>query len=134
MMKAIPEPVEALNKQYWRRCAEEKLCFQRCRGCGVWRHIPRAMCARCASMEWEWVQSTGRGKIFSWTVTHAPLHPLFAAEVPYALVLVELEEGVRMISGLRHCKLANLRLELPVEVVFERVAEDLAMPFFQPSV
>ena len=85
-------------------------------------------------MEWEWAQSSGRGKIFSWTVTRAPLHTAFAAQVPYALVIVELEEGARMISGLRNCKLENIRLGLPVEVLFERVAENLAMPFFQRSV
>jgi uncharacterized protein len=132
-MRITPEPVEELNKQYWQFCAQEKLCFQRCKDCGLWRHIPRPMCAGCNSLDWQWVQSSGRGKIFSWTVTRAPLHPAFAAQVPYALVIVELEEGVRLISGLKNCDVDHLELGMPVEVVFERLAENIFMPYFELS-
>ncbi len=133
-MRPIPEPVEELNKQYWAHCNAERLCFQRCVVCGKWRHIPRPMCAACGSLDWEWKASTGRGKVFSWTVTRAPLHPAFAADVPYAVLLVELEEGVRMISGFRNGSVESIELDMPVEVIFERINEDVAMPFFQPCV
>src|SRR5262245_52023320 len=122
-MRPIPEPLEELNKQYWAHCNEERLCFQCCASCGKWRHIPRPMCAACGSMDWEWKASSGRGKIFSWTVTRAPFHPMFAAFVPYAVLLVELEEGVRMISGLKNCSVEEIQLDMPVEVIFERISE-----------
>jgi uncharacterized OB-fold protein len=131
-MRVIPEPVEELNKQYWQHCNKEMLCFQQCKDCSVWRHIPRPMCAQCNSMNWQWVQSSGRGSVFSYTVTRAPLHPAFAAQVPYAVLVVELEEGVRMVSGLRGLPVDEVKIGMPVEVVFERVAENVAMPFFQP--
>ncbi len=132
-MRAIPEPIEELNKQYWRHCAEERLCFQKCKDCDTWRHIPRPMCATCGSVDWDWVASSGRGKIFSWTVTHAPLHPAFASDVPYAVLIVEMDEGVKMVSGLRNLSLDKIELGLPVEVIFERVTENIAMPYFQPQ-
>jgi uncharacterized protein len=131
-MRPIPEPIEELNKQYWQHCAQHRLCFQRCKDCGLWRHIPRPMCAGCNSMEWEWAESKGLGKVFSWTVTHAPFHPLLASLVPYAVLIVELEEGVKMVSGLRNLPIDKLELGLPVEVVFEQVAENMTMPYFQP--
>jgi uncharacterized protein len=83
-------------------------------------------------MDWAWAESSGRGKIFSWTVTHAPLHPAFASQVPYAVLIVELDEGVKMFSGLRNLTPDKIALGLPVEVIFERVTEDIAMPYFQP--
>lgn len=84
-------------------------------------------------MAWVWVESKGRGKIFSWTVTRAPLHLAFASQVPYAVVIVELDEGVKMVSGLRNLPLDKIEIGLPVEVMFERVAENMAMPYFQPA-
>jgi uncharacterized OB-fold protein len=83
-------------------------------------------------MQWEWKESSGRGRVFSWTVTRAPLHPAFAADVPYAVLLVELEEGVRMISGFRNGSVDEIELDMPVEVIFERLNKNVAMPFFQP--
>jgi uncharacterized protein len=132
MIKVIPEPVEELNKQYWAHCNEGRLCLQQCKACGKWRHIPRPMCAACGSMDWEWKAASGRGRVFSWTVTRAPLHQAFADDLPYAVLLVELEEGVRMISGLRNGSLEAIELNMPVEVSFERINENVAMPFFQP--
>jgi uncharacterized OB-fold protein len=131
-MRPIPEPVEELNKQYWQHCAQMRLCFQRCKGCGVWRHIPRFMCAICNSMEWEWAESKGRGKVFSWTVTHTPFHAMLASMVPYAVLIVELDEGVKMVSGLRNLPIDKIELEMPVEVIFEQVSENMAIPYFQP--
>jgi uncharacterized protein len=131
-MKLIPEPLEELNKQYWQHCASRRLCFQRCRDCGLWRHIPRPMCSACQSMDWEWAESNGRGKVFSWTVTRTPFHPLLASLVPYAVLLVEMDEGVKLVSGIRNLPIEKLELGLPVEVVFEQVSEVMAMPYFQP--
>jgi uncharacterized OB-fold protein len=131
-MRLVPEPIEELNKQYWQHCANRCLCFQRCKGCNAWRHIPRPMCASCNSMEWEWAESKGRGKVFSWTVTHAPFHKLLVSIVPYAVVIVQLDEGVKMVSGIRNLPIDKLELDLPVEVLFEQVSEEMVVPYFQP--
>jgi uncharacterized OB-fold protein len=91
------------------------------------------MCGKCNSPEWEWAQATGRGKIFSWTITRVPLHPAFASQVPYAVLLVEMDEGVKMVGGVRNLPLQEIELGMDVEVIFERVAENMAMPYFQPA-
>jgi hypothetical protein len=90
------------------------------------------MCARCGSWNWQWQPSSGQGRIYTWTVTHQPLHPAFADAIPYAVVVVELDEGVRLVSGLRELAVGDLRLDLPVEVILEPVSEGMALPFFRP--
>ncbi len=132
---AIPKPIpkpDRLNAEFYEHCAKEKLCFQRCNECRTWRHLPRSMCAKCGSTDWAWEESSGRGRIFSWTVTHQAIHPAFAGDVPFAVVVVELEEGVRMVSGLRDLPPEEISLDLPVEVEFERVSEQIALPYFRP--
>jgi acetyl-CoA acetyltransferase len=82
---------------------------------------------------WEWAASSGRGKIYSWTVVHQAMHPAVADEVPHAVVVVELEEGVRMVSRTRDVDPATLALALPVRVRFERVSDEFVLPFFAPA-
>lgn len=128
----LPQPDDDLVAEFWAHCAREELRFQRCSACGDWRHLPRLRCARCGSGEFNWDRSSGRGRVYSWTITHqAPLRA-FAGRVPYAALVVELEEGVRMVSGLVEATPDVLRLDLPVEVVFERVGPDAALPQFRP--
>ena len=131
--KPLPEPGDPLHQQFWALCNEERLCFQRCSGCGLWRHVPRDMCAECWSTEWEWVQSSGKGKLYTWTVVERPMHSGFFADVPYASIIVELEEGVRMVSMMRDLPMDELKINLPVEVVFERASETVALPYFRPA-
>ena len=128
----VPAPQDELKAQFWEHCAEGKLCFQRCSDCGAWRHLPRYLCAKCHSDAWEWAESQGRGVIFSWTVTHRPMHPAFTPVLPFAAVIVELEEGVRMVSGVRGIANEDLALDLPVELVFDRVSDEMSLPFFRP--
>jgi uncharacterized OB-fold protein len=130
--RPVPEPDSDLIAAFWDHCAHERLCFQRCSRCGAWRHLPRYLCSACGSPDWQWQRSTGRGRVFSWTVTHQPLVRDFPEPVPYAVVVVELEEGVRMVSGLRDLAPAALTLDLPVEVVFETVGRGMKLPFFRP--
>ena len=127
-----PRPKTDLDEAFWAHCAEQRLCFQRCTRCERWRHLPRMMCPDCGSDAWTWQPSSGRGRLFSWTVSHRAPHPAFAAEVPYTVALVELEEGVRMVSGLREVSPEALQLDLPLEVVFESLEGGGALPFFRP--
>ena len=125
----VPSPEDELKAEFWEHCANEKLCFQKCRDCGTWRHLPRYLCAQCHSANWQWAESSGRGVIFSWTVTHRPMHPAFTPYLPFAAVIVELEEGIRLVSGVRDISNEDLALDLPVEVVFEKVSDSMSLPF-----
>ena len=117
--------------EFYTYCKQHELRFQRCTNCRTWRHVPRDMCARCGSFEWEWAKSSGKGKLFSWTTAMQPMLPQFADLVPYSPVVVELEEGVRMLSWLTDVEDADLRLDLPLEVVFDDVTPEVTLPKFR---
>ena len=129
-VKFTPTP-EGLNAEFYAACAKGKLYFQRCDACATWRHPPRTLCATCGSWKWSWQPSNGRGRVYTWTVTHQPLHPAFTDETPYAVIVVELEEGVRLVSGLRDCAPSELKLDLAVVVEIEKVSDTMALPFFR---
>jgi uncharacterized OB-fold protein len=122
-----------LNGEFYRRVASGELCFQRCDDCGAWRHPPRFACARCGSMRYTWTPSSGRGRVFSWTVTHRPIDPAFADELPYAVLVVEMDEGVRVVANLRGLEPAGLVLDLPVVAELERRSETVGLVFFRPA-
>ncbi len=128
--KPLPKP-EGLNADFYRECANGRLCFQRCDDCGSWRHLPRYLCASCGSAAFRWTESSGRGRIFSWTVTHQAAHPAFAADTPFAIVVVEMEEGVRLVSDLPGVPLDSLAIDLPVEVFLESRSSEIGLPHFR---
>lgn len=134
MPKPIPKVLDAIEQEFWDKCQDGTLYFQKCTSCGVWRFLPRYICAKCGSFEFEWTPSSGKGHIFSWTVTHQAFHPAFAADIPYIAAVVELEEGVRMATRLVDCASDKVALNMPVEVCFERIAEDFILPCFQPVI
>ena len=128
----LPQPDDDLVAAFWEFCAREELRFQRCSACSTWRHLPRLRCAACGSPDFRWERSSGRGRVYSWTVTHQSPMSAFAARAPFAVLVVELDEGVRMVAGLVEASPAALRLDLPVEVVFERRSPEWALPNFRP--
>ena len=131
-MYKLPLPrVGGYSAEFYRFCKEHELRFQRCTDCGAWRHVPRDMCAKCGSCAWEWARSSGRGKIFSWTTARQPMMPQFADKIPYSPVIIELEEGVRMVSWLTDVTPDELELEIPVEVVFDDVTPEVTLPKFR---
>ena len=128
--KPLPE-LEGYAGEFYGFCKKGELRFQRCSDCGTWRHVPREMCASCSSFNWTWELSSGRGTIFSWTVTDRPLHPDFAGDVPYAPTIVEMDEGVRLLTEVVDCAPEDLDIGLPVEVVFEEVTSKVTLPKFR---
>lgn len=95
--KPTPQPTP-LSQRYWEAAAAGRLVLQRCAACGKLRHYPRLLCDQCYSDQVEWQPASGRGRIHSWTVAHHAFHKAFADELPYTLVTVDLEEGVRALG------------------------------------
>jgi uncharacterized OB-fold protein len=132
--EATPRPLPALQGltgEFYAWCAKGELRFQRCDGCGAWRHVPREMCAKCGSPAWSWTRSSGRGRIFTWTVAARAMHPGFAADAPYAPVVVEMEEGVRLVSQMIDCPPEALAIDMPVVVEMVAAAPDVVLPKFR---
>jgi uncharacterized protein len=128
--KPLPE-LDGHSGDFYRFCRQGELRFQRCKSCSAWRHVPREMCAECGSFDWEWARSSGRGRLFTWTVVTRALHPAFADSVPYAPAVIELEEGVRLLSQVLDCPPAELEVGMPVEVVFRPVTSEVTLPMFR---
>jgi uncharacterized OB-fold protein len=129
--KPLPEMTPTM-KPFWDAARRHELVVQRCRGCGTPRFPARDICSRCLSRDAEWSRVSGRGTVFSWAVMHQVYHPGFASEVPYAVVVIELEEGARLVTNVVGCPPGDIRAGLPVEVVFEDVAPEVTLPKFRP--
>jgi len=128
--KPIPEIDETLAP-FFAAAKERRLVVQRCGGCGRLRFPPRELCNVCLAVEATWIPVSGRGEIYSYNVMHQVYHPGFAREVPYAVVMVKLAEGPAMISNLVDCPLDEIRIGMPVEVVFEEVSPEVTLPKFR---
>lgn len=126
----IPRPLVDLDTAgFWEGVKRHELVFQRCKQCGTWLHPPRPMCPKCHSLEKEWAPVSGKGAVYSWVTYLEPPHPGFKA--PYSVVLVELEEGMRLISNMVDAKPEEIYIGMPVEVAFDDLAEDLTLPKFR---
>ncbi|MBI2857557.1 MAG: OB-fold domain-containing protein [Chloroflexi bacterium] len=119
------------NQEFWQACKRRELVLQRCPDCKTFRHPPRPMCHGCNSMKVEWVRSRGRGTVFSYVITVEPVHPALAGKVPFATVVVELDEGVLLTSNVIDCDPYAISIGMPVEVTFEDVAEGITLPKFR---
>jgi uncharacterized OB-fold protein len=119
-------------KPFFDAAHRHQLVVQRCRGCGAHRFPARDQCSTCLSRESDWVAASGRGTVFSFAVMHQVYHPGFAGEVPYAVVVIELEEGARLVSNLVDCPVRDVRIGMPVEVVFDDVTPEVTLPKFRP--
>jgi len=130
--KPVPD-ISPDTRPYWDGLKEGRLMLQRCADCGKIRHYPRPVCDGCYSMNVGWVQASGRGSIHSYTISHHPFHAGFKEELPFILVTVDLEEGVRLNAQARHISENEVRIGLPVRIGTERATDDFALPVVMPA-
>ncbi|MFI5396772.1 MAG: Zn-ribbon domain-containing OB-fold protein [Candidatus Binatia bacterium] len=129
-----PRPrIDEESKGFWEACQRHELYLQKCRTCGALRYYPRALCPSCLSADPEWVLSSGRGTVYTYTVTYQNQSPGFREELPYVLAYVELEEGVRLLTNIIGCAPAQVRIGMPVQVSFDDVTSDVTLPKFKPA-
>jgi uncharacterized OB-fold protein len=126
----VPE-VSELTRPYWEGAARGALMLQRCRACGRFRHPPTVVCADCGAFEVDWVPASGRGVIYSYTTVIHPVHGAVQDKVPYSVVLVDLEEGVRVVSTVVDATDDDLSIGLSVTALFEKLTPTIGLPKFQ---
>ena len=127
----MPSP-SALSAGFWEAAKRHELVVQRCAACGRLRHYPQYLCPQCHSDEWSWTAVSGKGTVYSYAVAHRSFHPAWNGRVPYAVVTVTLDEGVRMVSDLDPDDTARVAIGLPTEVFFEDVpGTDVTVPRFR---
>ena len=130
-----PKPVPVVNpwaKPFWDAAREEKLVIQHCKDCGTNIFYPRIACPNCFSDNVEWIQASGKGTVYTYTVVENNPPSAFIADLPYVVAVVKLEEGVQMLSNVVMCKPEDVRCDMPVEVVFETLNNEFKLPKFRP--
>ena len=134
-MENPQKPVPVVNpwaKPFWDAALEERLTFQKCSKCGTNIFYPRIACINCFSDDLDWVDASGKGIVYSYTVVENNSPSSFAGDCPYVVAIIKLEEGVQMLSNIVGCDPYEVRCDMPVEVVFERLNEDFKLPKFKP--
>ncbi|MER7690618.1 bifunctional MaoC family dehydratase N-terminal/OB-fold nucleic acid binding domain-containing protein [Streptomyces sp. NPDC097610] len=127
---ARPRPVvNRDNAGFWEGVGRHELLIQRCGGCGTLRFPWLPGCGACGSPEWDTVEASGDGTVFSYVVMHHPPFPAF--DPPYAVGLIELAEGVRIVSNVIGVPYDKVRIGMPVRLRFERYDEELVLPVFR---
>ena len=109
-----------------------QLMVQKCDDCGLLRFPASELCSNCLSIRAGWTGVSGRGEIYSFNIMHQVYHPGFAAEVPYGVVVVKLEEGAKVVSNLVGVRPHEIKCGMPVEVIFEKVNDQVTLPKFRP--
>jgi uncharacterized OB-fold protein len=120
------------SRPYWEGLMQGELRVQRCNACSRAVFYPRAICPHCFSDQLSWIVASGKGTIYSYTVPHQAFGA-FAAEVPFIVAIVELEEGVRMMTRIIDTLREHVRVGAPVQVTFEPVGEQFTLPYFRLS-
>lgn len=130
--KIIPQVTDEL-RPFFEGARNGRLVVQKCDACGKLRFPPAVVCAECMSRNLSWVAVSGRGTVYSYTIMHRAYHPAFAGKLPYALVVVELEEGGKITSNVVGIDPHRLKCGMPVEVTFENITDEVVLPKFKPA-
>lgn len=128
-MRVIPPVPDADDAPFWDGVRAGKLLLQRCADCGTVRHPPSPMCARCHSVQREWFEASGTGRVYSWIASQHPSAPDDSQRI---VALIDLDEGVRMVSNLQDVDLADVRPGMPVQVTFMEI-DGTMLPQFRPT-
>ena len=127
----IPDPV---TRPFWESLKAHAIRLQRCGACHRFVFYPRPLCPACFSDQLVWTPVSGRGVVHAFTIPHRHGNPAFASRVPYVVALVELDEGVRMLSNLVDVDPTPqaVSVGLPVEIVYDDVTPEITLPRFRP--
>lgn len=129
--RPLPQP-DHVSKTFWEAAAEGKVLYQECPACGNRQFYPRAMCTDCAA-EPEWREASGRGVVHTYTIIRQNWAKPFREELPYVVAMVELEEGVKMMTNLTDVEIDAVEVGMPVEAYTVKVEDGLGVIFWRPS-
>ena len=129
--RVMPTPTPE-TKHYWDGAKDGKLILQKCNDCSGNYFPPRPFCPKCGSRSVQEFQASGKGSLYSYVINHLP-SPGFTP--PFAIAVVELEEGPRLMSNIVECEQTPeaLELDMPLEVTFEKLNDDITLPQFKPA-
>jgi len=129
----LEPPVSALTQPFWDATRHERLMVQWCLDCAKPIWYPREVCTACLGSDLEWRATNGRGTVYAVSVQHRSANPKMVDRVPYAVALVELDEGVCLMSNLVDCDPSSVVPGLGVEVCWELLSDGRKLPLFRPT-
>jgi uncharacterized protein len=133
--RPLPQPITPESRPYWDGLKQGHLMLPHCTACGHTFFYPRTICPRCQTREITWVRASGKGRLHAFGIAHQSFNRAFRVAPPYVLAMVELEEGPRLMSNLVNVAPDPrvVKCDMPVEVVFTRLTDDVTLPLFQPA-
>ena len=125
--------VDPENEHYWKGGARGELCFLRCEPCGTWVHPPAPLCPECLSRDLSPAAVSGRATVHTFTINHQPWIPGF--DPPYVVAIVEIEEqpSLRLMTNVVGCAPEDVEIGMPVRVCFEELDDGVWLPLFEPD-
>lgn len=129
----LPQP-DMETEEWWNAVKRHELVIQRCRDCQTLRHPPQATCPNCHSENREWVKVSGRGSLYTYIIVHQPVLPQWREDAPYNIVQVALEEApyIRIVGNVVGVDNSQLKVGMPVEIVFDDVTPEDTIPRWHP--
>lgn len=119
-----------LTQPFWDAAKRQKLLVQHCSSCSKKFFRPEIACPHCRSRAWEWVESSGKGQLYSFSIMHRSPSPAFKA--PFIFAAIEMDEGWTLFSNLIGLEIDEAQIGMPVEVCFHVLSDDLTVPLFKP--
>lgn len=134
-MDAPQKPVPVVNpwaKPFWDAAREERFIIQKCSDCNEFVFYPRIACPHCFSDNMDWVEASGKGTVYSYTIVENNSPSAFINDIPYVVAVIKLEEGVQMLSNIVGCDPEEVKCDMPVQVTFEKLNDEFTLPKFKP--
>ncbi|MCD6075277.1 MAG: hypothetical protein K0Q70_2160 [Rhodospirillales bacterium] len=120
------------TQEFWDGCRRGQLLLQKCGGCGAYRHPPAPICPACLSPQREWVEASGHGTIYTFVVVRETRAKGWEQMVPYVTAVVTLEEGPRVLTNIVDVAPEDVKIDMPVQVIFAEAEGEMKLPLFRP--
>jgi uncharacterized OB-fold protein len=140
---ALPPPdalfvpdADVWTQPFWDSCRARRLSIPCCGNCGTFRMPPSAFCPVCQSQELNWVETSGNGIVYSFTIVATAIVSAVADNIPYVPAVISIPEGgnVRLITNIIDCPVDEISIDMPVHVAWHERADGWVVPYFQSGV
>jgi len=128
----VPDTIDDYINTFREGCKEHTLIFQQCHDCGHVRWPMSFVCPKCASQKAQWIQSEGKGRVYTYVVFHVPFHPEFIDKIPYIVAIIELREGPHFLTNIVGCTGTQVKCGMEVEIIWEEASSRISLPKFRP--
>jgi len=130
--KPMPKPTK-WSKPFWEGTKQHKFLLKKCKGCGNIDFPPYLYCTNCMSEDHEWIEASGKGTLFAYAINVFAVPFFFWDDLPYVVAMIDMDEGMRIISNIVQCEHDKIKNGMRVEVVYEEVSPEITLPKWRPA-